>query len=276
MLKKNISVSMLVVLYGCDFFDSITVRNVIDTVLSSNKMKLVIWNNGPVFLEIPKDLIDVKNIDFIQTVNNLPLSVIYNKFIKSYDSDFYVILDHDSDVSSEYVGYIKDINDQLFIGLPKITMNGIPRSPCVDGIFTDSILKNNSNLTAIGSGIILSRNAIEQVYNKYLSVFDENYALYGVDSSFFYRLRKLNLANKCSVTPGFEHSLSRFEVESADVKRFRLIERSIDFGLTLRYYPRLYLYKILIVQILKSLLGMESLSIIEILKAIFRGKHTRC
>lgn len=67
-------------------------------------------------------------------MNNLPLSVIYNRFIKSYDSDFYVILDHDSCISSEYVDYIKDINDQLFIGLPKITMNGIPRSPCVDGL----------------------------------------------------------------------------------------------------------------------------------------------
>lgn len=58
--KKIKSLSMLVVLYGCDVFDSITVRTVIDTILSSNNINLVVWNNGPDFLAIPKDFIGVK------------------------------------------------------------------------------------------------------------------------------------------------------------------------------------------------------------------------
>ena len=113
------------------------------------------------------------------------------------------------------------------------------------------------------------------------TVFDERYYLYGVDTTFFLRFNNLNCSDKARVIKGFNHSLSRLEIESSSNKRFRKVERSYDLGLTLRYYRscREIIFDIVKVfgsSILKMILKRENAFYLRhVFIALLVGKHYR-
>ena len=160
--------------------------------------------------------------------------------------------------------------------MPIILANGKPQSPCANGVFSAGPYSKNEYVTAIGSGIIISKEAANIVKKKYGNIFDENFALYGVDTSFFIRLNKLALTENLTSIPGFEHSLSRLEVESADIKLFRKLERSYDFGLTLRHYPSFSLLMMAFKQTLLWPIGRNRIKISKAFKVFVTGRHERC
>ncbi|MNE26170.1 hypothetical protein D3C80_1195250 [compost metagenome] len=97
-----------------------------------------------------------------------------------------------------------------------------------------------------------------------------------MDTSFFIRLNKLALTEKLQSMPGFEHSLSRLETESKEVKLFRKVERSYDFGLTLRHYPSSSLLIVAVKQVLLWPFGRNRITISKALKVFITGRHERC
>jgi hypothetical protein len=274
------SVSMLVLTYNCEIEESITIKSLLNSKINFSGVTLCIWNNGPnaISTETPA-IVKLKEIGFKitikQTITNAPLSWIYNYFLEDLSSDSYLIFDHDSELTPEYLNFILEKNS-VFVGMPVISAKGIPQSPCSNGVFSAGPYTKNECVTAIGSGIIISKEAAKAIRGKYGNVFDENFALYGVDTSFFIRLHKLLLTEKLQSIPGFKHSLSRLETESNEVKYFRKVERSYDFGLMLRYYPSIRILKTAAKQVLLWPFGRNRIILSKALKVFIAGRHERC
>lgn len=98
------------------------------------------------------------------------------------------------------------------------------------------LIEKEDYITTIGSGLVLGKNVIKRILQRHSTVFDERFYLYGVDTTFCYRLNDLNLFESILIISGFEHSLSRLEIEDSETLRFRQIERSKDLALRVRYY----------------------------------------
>ncbi|EMW0511514.1 hypothetical protein ACVD54_001570 [Enterobacter mori] len=271
----NFRLAILVLLYNRKPSES-TSFNSLDKALqelstSCNNIKICLWNNGPDKLS--------SNIDFksphydtsvIETIQNESLSCIYNQFLEKYDSEKYLILDHDSLVSIEYLNQC--LNESFEYMIPTIvTQHGV-QSPKVYKLRS---YIGNETLLGIGSGICLSNEACNVIKGKFSTVFDERFYLYGVDSTFFLRLNKIGLAKKLKISKNtITHSLSKFEKEGVAIKKFREKERSYDQALTLRYYFSLFTF----VTTFKKLLGCiflnkSDINFLVFISALISGKH---
>lgn len=269
--------AFLVVMYNREINTALTIESLMCSPLSFHGSRLVIWNNGPSLLSDTQcTKLEDKGfvVELRQTIENMALSRIYNSFMSTVDADQYVILDHDSQVSTEYLSAVFMLKDTV-IAVPIITSDGIVRSPHIQGVFEDRAYNNRDALVAIGSGLVLGQSLKTIFFSKYSDIFDEHYYLYGVDFTFFYRAKILGLIEKVQLIPGFEHGLSRLEKEAIDVAKFRRIERSYDFGLTLRFYPTKARIKRFIKYSLHFMLGRCHLQYSHICKAFITGKHYR-
>lgn len=274
------SLSILVVTYNCSLEQSQTIHSLSASDVRFDGVRLCIWNNGPKEVAISTktlELLREKGFDVIvkQTPWNAPLSWIYNYFIERYKASRYVILDHDSILSDDYLKFIADDKD-VFLGLPIVKIKGSSCYPSVKDKFSIGPYGEMEKVRSLGSGLLISQKAIDSVKSSYGDVFDENYALYGIDTSFLQRVQEVEFSNRLQCIPYIEHSLSDFEEEKKEVKRFRKIERSYAFGLHLRYYPTKKRVRKMIKQTFKSILGKNKISITEAVKAFVKGRHERC
>lgn len=274
------SLSILVVTYNCLMEHSQTIRSLATSEVRFDGVRLCIWNNGPQEIPVPTNtLAALKEKGFEVTVTqtpwNAPLSWIYNYFIEHNPSNSYVILDHDSTLSEEYLRYIAS-NKKTFLGMPVIKAKGKPLYPRLRKEFSIGPYTENDKVRSIGSGLLISKEAIDAIKHAYGDAFDENFALYGVDTSFFNRIHKLKLAEKLQSIPTIEHSLSRLETEEKEMQDFRKIERSYDFGLMLRHYPTFKRVQTLTKQILKCFHKKNNILITKAIKAFIQGRHDRC
>lgn len=272
--------SILIVLYNCSPEDSETVNSLLEAGVNFVNAELCLWNNGPISAKPQQRTVERfkemgVSIRFVETIKNYPLSWIYNHFLKVFDSKSYVILDHDSKLSKEYVIYLRDSSSD-FISVPLIKAKGAPRSPLVNGKFSFGPYNKFDHLIAVGSGVILSAEAAREIAFRFGDVFDERFALYGVDTSFFIRVNKLGLSEKVKIVPGFEHSFSRLEEEPATIKAFRELERGYDLGLQLRLYPDGRRLGSFFKQIIFSFIGKNNLSVVSAFIGFFRGRHYKC
>lgn len=269
--------AFLVVMYNREIHAAATIQALLNAAVFFNGSPLVIWNNGPQLLK-NKDCDDLIKKGFVveirETILNDALSVIYNSFMASVDADQYVILDHDSCVTNEYLSAVLEL-ENTDIAIPVITSEGAVRSPHINGVFEGRAFTNDDQLLAIGSGLVLNKSIKHFFKTKYKDIFDEHYYLYGVDFTFFYRAKSLRLIEKIKLIPGFEHSLSRLENETEELACFRRLERSYDFGMTLRYYPSKARIKRFIKYSIHFVLGRCHLSYFDIWKALLGGKHYR-
>lgn len=276
--------SILVVLYDCEIFESNTINSIRN--FKYKNTKLIIWNNGPKFLNEynPGDFIGCGlDVEIKETIYNESLAVIYNDFILNNHSDRYIILDHDSKISFPYINEALKINKYNF-GIPHIYSLGKPRSPIVNKtplLCKDAELKRNDEIVGIGSGIIIGSEVVEKIKSVYGNVFDERFYLYGVDTTFFKRINNVLPNDYIKIINGFEHSLSRLELESEVLTKFRKKERSYDKGLTLRYYyppiKQIYIVlRITITAIIKKAMNINnSLNYYSFIKSYITGKHYR-
>jgi len=274
------SLSILVVTYNCSLEESETVNALANSGLRFDGVRLCLWNNGPREIMPCRDRLAALTeqgfaVSFQQTPGNAPLSRIYNYFIKNFPSTRYAILDHDSNLSKEYLQYLLE-NEGTFLGMPIIQVDGVPQYPRVRRRFAAGPYARQDKVLSIGSGLLISQEAVDCIQAEYGSVFDEHFALYGVDTTFFRRLNALGLAERLCAIPGFEHSLSRLEAESAEMKHFRKVERSYNFGLMLRHYPSAKQRRTFIKEVVQSLFGRNHFLIGKTLKAFFQGRHERC
>lgn len=270
---------MLVVLYGCAPSESSTIKSLLKSEVCLESLLLVVWNNGPTPYEIDQDLLLVMaekklSLVFVQTPFNAPLSWVYNYFLENFVSDINIISDHDSVFSKEYLESAF-FPTSFFLRLPIIYTKGVARNPTVKGEFSDGPYNNKTKVISIGSGLVLSKTAVDIIASVYGSVFDEKFALYGVDTSFFYRIHKANLGYMLETIPGFEHSLSRLESESKEIKKIRLVERSYDFALMFRNYPEIWQIKYLVKQLILLMLNKNILDFKSFFRALLSGIHPR-
>lgn len=273
--------AILILLYGKEVTDSSTIKALIGLNKSLNNSKVIIWNNGPKVLS--KSDLSYLGFEFevFETISNKSLSVIYNTFISKVKAEKYIILDDDSEISS---GYIKEALSLSCkdVGMPIISCNSNIMYPITNGKpIKEKVLTEfgGQPILTIGSGLVIGSEVAQIIKDNFENIFDENFYFYGVDFTFCLRLSLLNLNSNIKIIGGFEHKLSKLEVESIARTQFRMIERSYDCGLQLRYYNSkfigvLKLFKFILKYLLNSLLRKENkLSLRLVLKAFITGRH---
>jgi len=275
--------AILVLLYNKKISESKTLSTLAASDYQFSNAKLVIWNNGPKRLKA----IDVSiftdlgyQVQIVETINNESLAIIYNSFIRNNEAETYIFLDDDSTLNADYIQAASE-SESSVISMPIITSDGRVENPTINLIpfdFKKDISPTDSVLT-IGSGLVIGRSIVLKLQKQFNSVFDERFYFYGVDTTFCHRLKMSNLVKNIRIIAGFEHSLSRLEIESYTMFKFRQKERSYDLGLTLKYYYSLpyssYILSRVTLHIFKcTLLKKKRLFSLPLLfKAYLTGKH---
>jgi hypothetical protein len=277
--------SMLVLMYGCEITSSMTLNSLIEAKVKFNNSKLVIWNNGPEALDMintaPFEFLGLE-VEIVETVENVSLAKVYNEFIKSNSAKRYVILDHDSSLNSIYLKAISNISVAK-IGVPKIYDNNKLVGPQLNGVLlsNDIAINDEDKFVAIGSGIVIGRHIVKKLNEYFGLIFDSRYYLYGVDTTFFLRVKLCKLNGSINIINGFSHSLSRLENESDSIKEFRKIERTYDLGLTLRHYYSFHKIVYFLIKFTykdmknKFFNRKTTLCYKHFIKALITGKHYR-
>lgn len=277
-MKTNI----LVVLYSKECDNSTTLNSLIN--LANISTTLTIFNNGPssikkdsVFLNKLKN--NFSHLVIIEDLNNRPLSYIYNDFLKSNLYSRYVIFDDDTTVPRDYLNYVH--NDDVDIRVPIIkSISGTAMYPkrreCLldkEGMYDD-----NDFIYTIGSGLIIYRSLIDKFCHYNIALFDERYALYGVDVSLFRRIKLIK--NKgchinIQIANIISHSMSSLEEKPSE---FRRIERLIDNVITLRSYPESFLSSFIffIKMFFKRVVLFRYKEVFIMFKILISGMHPRC
>ncbi|EMX4955233.1 hypothetical protein [Raoultella planticola] len=248
---------------------------------------LIIYNNGPNLLENEKlfDQLKIKlnSVELYQDLSNKPLSIIYNNFFrKNIGYDRFIIFDDDTILPATFFADINRgelLDTDLQLPLIKSKLTGEIFYPASNyKVISDEVsFKNDEYILSIGSGLIIYSNLV-RLFNKYnLTLFDERFALYGVDFSFFRRIQKLK--NKGEVVniqckSYLEHSLSR--ADSSD-SQWRQDERFIDTILSILFYSPFYkvvysISKISLINIIK----FNTRNIKIIMDILVWRKHPRC
>ena len=273
----------LVVIYDKTLEESTTLNSFLNYQFEMSM--LIIHNNGPRPILLNEGFYNKLNgvfdnqVKVINTPDNKPLSIIYNKVFTEYDAERYILLDDDTELSSSFVYSLKNTNADL--NIPKIisSIDDKIYYPISNGVVvTESTTLDASHVLSIGSGLIINRTLIDKFSHYNLKLFDENYALYGVDYSFFRRLwwvvKQGGGINVCS-SSFLKHSLSRIDKNESNNK-FRSRERVLDVAITARQYPSLYSYYIFLRKVLGELSKMNFTNVIYMFRAYIIGRHPRC
>ncbi|WP_321147883.1 glycosyltransferase family 2 protein, partial [Serratia marcescens] len=246
-MVENCTVSILVVLYNKKLSESKTLR----TLLSHQILnaELFIANNGPHKIEIESDqffnqleshFIKVQVANFVE---NRPLSIIYNDFIESNSvAKKFVLLDDDSEVPESFIKVINSENDDFDLELPRIKSvnDGVIYYPVEHGhvVAEDKNNLDVQSTISIGSGLIISRRFIDKFSAAGMKLFDERFALYGVDFSLFRIMKKINAKSNTHfairTNSYINHSLSRAAGKTSE---HTVNERLYDAILSARHYP---------------------------------------
>lgn len=272
----------IIVIYSKQIDESLTLKTLLTNNIA-NKNTVLIWNNGPNSIKNEFDInYRMSNYHLVETLTNEPLSLIYNTCIKKHcDSQYFVILDDDTELTKSYFNALNNLND-IDLLLPHIvdgntkkivapTDNG--RIITVDGEI--SLKKPGS----VSSGMVISKRLTKLVQKYYKgTIFDENFALYGIDSTFLMRVKKINKKEKIiAISKGsLIHSLSNSLQEEQKIKSFRQKEMSYDIALTLRHYPSFGKLKTFLRDLKQIHQGNSLLTKKEIFYCLWKGKHPRC
>ncbi|EIX9779710.1 glycosyltransferase [Klebsiella pneumoniae] len=282
--------AVIIIVYNKELNSSLTLKSLL-RYTNSNLLNLFIINNGPNEFCL-EDGFYQRIINSFATVNiekqldNKPLSKSYNDIIKK-NTGFsrYLILDDDTSVSDEYLDYVVlSALDKYDVCVPRIrNQSGNIVYPIVNKMVVSSTHENDEveqqhYIYTIGSGLVISRKIIEIFDNYGINLFDERYALYGVDISFFRRLhdfKKKGLLIKIIVGTEIEHSLSSEEI---NISTSRYKERLIDLILSTLYYSRIGYGKYLkiIYFVFREIYKLNFQNVLIILKTVINGKHPRC
>lgn len=284
--SESPALGFLVLLYNRKAEDSETLQSLVRSIPALKHARCIvkILNNGPKHIDAAQSpIVDAirhsnASVQIEERLDNLPLSVAYNRFIEEIACDRYVFLDQDTSISEDFLTALENHRDADLV-LPMIVSHGSVQSPTVGSKpVTKTSEVSRENLMGIGSGIAIARPLVSDMRRQYGTVFDQRYALYGVDSTFFLRLRMLPASRRLRIVCDGRllHSLSRLEKEDRHVKNFRGSERSYDLGISLRRYASLHLFKHFIKSIPGMLNGRNSLSLAKIVKAFTLGRHPRC
>lgn len=278
---KTLKISILVILFNKKIEHSATIQS----LLSVNEMvapDITIVNNGPNPLKNIELFMQENNskfgaITFIEYLENRSLSKIYNEFIeRQKSSDYLVIFDDDSIFEPGLIEHISGCNADLIVPLIKSSNDGEFYYPTYNGkVQRVECSLQADKLMSIASGLILNAGLIKVMSRHFNSVFDESFALYGIDTSFFLRLQQCSKYNDLKIVcqGTINHSLSR--TDSKPLVGFRLRERLCDAALIARHYPNrermIYFCK----KIIQNTYRLQLSNLHLLLKCYLTGKHPR-
>lgn len=282
-------IAIICVMYQCAFDEAQTLQTL--SQYNGSSIKLLIWNNGPKSINnsftsspIIKSLYNQEyKISFYEDLSNAPLSIIYNRLIdNNLDCDRFIILDHDTQITDSYVNAILNQPINVDLVLPHIIDEQTQQLVAPTDKGKVVIVSGNISLDkpgSVSSGLAISNRLVSIVKHYYKNtVFDEHFALYGIDSTFLMRIRRIakkeNIVAKCE--GHLIHSLSLSLEENKEIKSFRNAELSYDKALTLRYYPSFGKLKSFLRDLKRIRKGDSLLKTRDIWRCIWNGKHPRC
>ncbi|HCB1195046.1 TPA: glycosyltransferase [Klebsiella variicola subsp. variicola] len=273
-------ISLVVVLYGKELQDSKTLMSLSKFEFKFNT--LLVYNNGPSLLSTDNTIVCMlknrfEQVTVIEDITNAPLSKIYNFFLKNVKSNSYVILDDDTELNENYIFMlIQNASKQEYdLVIPKIiSFDARQYYPISNGVVIEKegYIEGETNLLSISSGIVLNKSIFRKMLLNDNNMFDERYALYGVDTSFFKKITK-NPDVKICISSYLSHSLSR--AESKD-NYFRRKERLIDLAISTRCYPSLFNYYYFLKKLISLLFSCEFKLAILMIHVFLKGRHPKC
>ncbi|WP_042859237.1 hypothetical protein [Dickeya sp. NCPPB 3274] len=283
-IKYNKKISILVILFNKELNESKTLNSLLQCKYCSD-VSLKILNNGPKEIKTNDGLFQAlvssfKVVMLESRLENAPLSKLYNEFINgNIDSDYFVILDDDSQLDDDFIFNIYKTDADIIIPRILSVDDGRFYYPTQQGVVVaHEGWVDLSSLMSISSGLTISKKLVYSMLSHYPDVFDERFSLYGIDTSFFLRLRSIVksdsslLLAKCISL--ICHSLSR--VQKENVSQFRVIERLYDFAITARHYPeyvsRFWLFK----RIVRYSMVMKFEYAWILLRYYVKGRHPKC
>lgn len=220
----------LTVLYKTKYSESQTLRSFADLNFGDNKNNFfVVWDNSPenmATLQELKDFLQTENVEYIHTPENTALSKVYNTCIEKYSGfDFFIIFDQDSKIiRKDFDSYLEKTileNPDVNIFLPQIYSNGKLYSPGKFWIFKGFHYKKlpvgvhkDKLYTAIMSGTCVRISFLKE--NKIS--FNEELSLYGIDTCFFYDVRKID-SKFYVLEEKLGHDLSENHLSKEDKKK---------------------------------------------------------
>jgi hypothetical protein len=282
-----VKTTILVVIYGKKIAESKTLTCLSN--ISYSDYNLIIFNNGPKkIFEVANDddiLKKIKDkgidIELQEDIDNIPLSTIYNLIIATNSMDRIILFDDDTNLSTSFFNEINTCDDAdliLPVILPEST--GEPFYPAFNGrVFNKGdLLEQSDKIFSIGSGLVIDRKLIMKFSSSYKDLFDERFALYGVDFSFFRRLnilRNNGIKINVKICSSLVHSLSRIDKKEDSI--WREHERLWDVVLSIRCYEKNMIKFILSISILilKNLLPLRIDNLAIIFKGLINGIHPR-
>ncbi|MCF8601174.1 hypothetical protein [Klebsiella sp. 2019SCSN059] len=281
---------ILIVLYDKNISDSLTLQTICNNTYA--QYDIVIINNGPNKINLDDVLFKAlddgrRKINYIEYLDNRPLSVIYNDFLKEYNDSYdrFIIFDDDSIIPNSFFEeldseYTNDIDLQLPIVLNK--NNNEVCYPIINGeIYNSKNMLPSSyadDVFSIGSGLVIYKSLIKKMALIELELFDVRFAFYGVDFSLFRRIRILkskNIISNIKVTSFISHSLSKKE---RSLNEWRGLERGYDGVLSARFYSKsiahclFFIMKALLIEVKYLRLS----NVFRILIVLYKGKHPKC
>ncbi|AWF35313.1 glycosyl transferase [Klebsiella oxytoca] len=270
----------IVVLYNKAVVDSATIQSLAN--YKFEKSKIIVFNNGPMGVVLTDEDKEKLNNTFcshelVNCIENKPLSMLYNDIINNNRNfNKFVILDDDSIITDSFSNIVNSSNFDLELPRIQSIIDDKTYYPINDKkiVLCNGIL-NPKTVVSIASGMIIN-NRLVDIFRQYnLQLFDDSFALYGVDASFFRRLNYIALKEdiKANTSSIIIHSLSRIEKKE---KIYSSHERIIDITLSTKKYPSVHLIYIFLLMLSKQIANLDFSSVMLVFKTFLGGEHERC
>ncbi|OCG32044.1 hypothetical protein A9G33_04345 [Gilliamella sp. Choc3-5] len=284
-------ITAIIILYNANIENSKTFQSLLSSDKNGITLNVIIWNNGPKALNHQeciqyKSICDSKNIhlSIYENLYNIALSKIYNIFIKQENFDFFTILDQDSILNNDFFQNII-MNDNFDVIVPEIYSTGwiseqnslcFPIYHETRKLFDKKVF-TMGEIESISSGLTLSNQLIKYIIKKKQTVFDERYALYAIDTSFFLDLKALKQTQFKGICVGkINHSLDFNLQDRKKISATRRLEMEYSKVLNKIFYDKKSRLNVFLYLLRKFTRREYSFSeFLELVKCLFRKKHPR-
>lgn len=275
---------MVVIVYNKALNESTTLQSLLN--FTHAIQELVIVNNGPdplneddFFLALQQKHNQVYLENHLQ---NKPLSWIYNDLLEKHNADYYVLFDDDTIINSQYEQHLFNTLNDTDIEFPKIyaRVEHVQHFPMLNGklLEKNGVIEDIQSIFSVGSGLILSKRIKTIFIEKFGHVFDQHFAFYGVDSTFFIRLNLLlseSIPFKITSCSYLNHGLSLTEEALTPWRKREFIYENT---LKVKYYSsNAFMARLKFIRLMyRKLSHFEFSDLRLVIKTFLSGKHPRC
>jgi hypothetical protein len=284
-------ITAIIILYNENIKNSKTFESLLNSDRSDITLNVIIWNNGPKALNLQecrqyKSICDSKNINLsiYENLYNIALSKIYNFFINQVSFDFFTILDQDSILNNDFFQNIK-INNDFDVIVPQVYSAGWvskENSLCFPIYHENRKLFDKKvfamgEIESISSGLTLSNQLIKYISKSKQEFFNERYALYAIDTSFFLDLIELKQTEFKGICVGkISHSLDFNLQDRKKISPMRRLEMEYSKVLNKIFYDKKSRLNVFLYLLRKFTRREYSRSeFLKLAKCLFRKKHPR-